>query len=268
MLPSFPLSTYWYSAPESHARIQQVNFNGQPCWHVWLPNGTIEEFGCRCAGGVHPYRWDLNLLKDGTFSYLLPDLLGSSTMALTSTGAVEGVQLFSPFGSTRYSDGTMPSPFSFTGQRLDSLTGLLYYGARYYDPVSGRFTTADDVENNTSGNDPYAYVHGNPESATDPSGHYMAALGGDGGVTAAIMNQMARPWRARILVTTGGRRPTRPPIPVIGMCTAIRVAIRRRRPLPPGTGRSQHRCMDHRHRHRGRHRDQQRSQNRQHLHRY
>jgi hypothetical protein len=63
----------WHSAPESHAKITQVNFNNQICWHVSLPNGTIEEFGCTNdsrqsatdAGGVfHPYRWDLNLLVD------------------------------------------------------------------------------------------------------------------------------------------------------------------------------------------------------------
>jgi RHS repeat-associated protein len=31
----------------------------------------------------------------------------------------------------------------FTGQRLDSQAGLLYYGFRYYDLLSRRFTRAD-----------------------------------------------------------------------------------------------------------------------------
>ncbi|GCE23123.1 RHS repeat-associated core domain-containing protein [Dictyobacter kobayashii] len=60
-------------------------------------------------------------------------------------------QLFSPFGATRYSDGTMLSPFNFTGQRLDTQTGLLYYNARYYDANSRRFTSADTVETNMIG---------------------------------------------------------------------------------------------------------------------
>ncbi|GER88987.1 hypothetical protein KDW_31490 [Dictyobacter vulcani] len=116
--------------------------------------------------------------KDGTLTYLLPDLLSSTSVAVTSTGTIQAVQLFAPFGSTRYSDGTMPTPYNFTGQRLDSLTGLLYYNARYYDPISGRFTSADDVVTNSNGNDPYAYVSGNPETATDPTGHRMEGYDG------------------------------------------------------------------------------------------
>ncbi|GCE08158.1 RHS repeat-associated core domain-containing protein [Dictyobacter aurantiacus] len=94
----------------------------------------------------------------GTFSYLMPDFLGSTSIALRSAGSVQAVQLFSPFVSTRYSDGTMVTPFNFTGQRLDTQTGLFYYNARYYDATSGRFISADTVETNGSGLDPFAYV--------------------------------------------------------------------------------------------------------------
>ena len=47
----------------------------------------------------------------------------------------------------------MPTTYNFTGQRLDSETGLLYYGARYYDPFSARFVQADSVQNNAGGMD-------------------------------------------------------------------------------------------------------------------
>ncbi|WP_126556624.1 RHS repeat-associated core domain-containing protein [Dictyobacter kobayashii] len=123
--------------------------------------------------------------QDGTFSYLMPDFLGSNSIALRSDGSVQAVQLFLPFGSNRYSDGTMLSPFNFTGQRLDTQTGLLYYGARYYDTQSGRFISADTVETNLSGLDTYTYVRGNPETAIDPSGHSLwdgNDAGGSGGV--------------------------------------------------------------------------------------
>lgn len=46
----------------------------------------------------------------------------------------------------------MHTPFGFTGQREDSsaaagpgASGLDYFQARYYDPVVGRFTSADSV---------------------------------------------------------------------------------------------------------------------------
>src|SRR5579885_3488692 len=113
--------------------------------------------------------------QGNTLSYLLSDGLGSTTIALSSTGSVTAVQLFAPYGSSRYSKGSMPTDYTFTGQRLDRETGLLSYGARYYDPLSGRFTQADLRQNNVVGMDPYAYVGENPESRTDPTGHYSSS---------------------------------------------------------------------------------------------
>jgi RHS repeat-associated protein len=40
--------------------------------------------------------------------------------------------------------GDVPTDKKFTGQRLDG-TGLYYYGARYYDPIIGRFISADTM---------------------------------------------------------------------------------------------------------------------------
>ncbi|HEU5377425.1 MAG TPA: RHS repeat-associated core domain-containing protein [Ktedonobacteraceae bacterium] len=106
-----------------------------------------------------------------TLSYLVRDPLGSNTIALSSTGQVSALQHYSPYGTVDYTWGSMPTSFSYTGQRLDSQTGLLYDTFRSYDPISGRFVRADTVQNNTSGMDPYAYVGDNPETRNDPSGH-------------------------------------------------------------------------------------------------
>ncbi|HVB25376.1 MAG TPA: RHS repeat-associated core domain-containing protein [Ktedonobacteraceae bacterium] len=76
-----------------------------------------------------------------------------------------------PYGAVHHSSGTMPTTYNFTGQRLDSETGLLYYNFRYYDPVSGRFVRADTVDTNAGGKDPYAYVGDSPENKGDPTGH-------------------------------------------------------------------------------------------------
>ncbi|GCE23174.1 hypothetical protein KDK_69740 [Dictyobacter kobayashii] len=143
-----------------------ISFDGYT--DVTITGGTTSTTKYYSAGGQK-----VAMRQDGTFSYLLPDFLGSTSIALRSDGSVQAVQLFSPFGATRYSDGTMVTPFNFTGQRLDTQTGLLYYNARYYDATSGRFISADDVEANDSGLDPYAYVRGNPELFTDPSGHML-----------------------------------------------------------------------------------------------
>jgi RHS repeat-associated protein len=111
--------------------------------------------------------------------YLVNDLLGSTDVAVNSHGGIVAVQLYWPYGDNEYSWGTMPTTYNFTGQRLDSVTGLLYFNSRYYDPLSGRFTRADTVQTNAQGMDPYAYVGDSPLGKTDPSGHYIADENGD-----------------------------------------------------------------------------------------
>jgi RHS repeat-associated protein len=98
------------------------------------------------------------------------DALGSQVVVLNSNGNLVGSQLYGPYGNSRSSNGTLPTSIGFTGQRSDSVTGLDYYIARYYDPVVGQFLTADTVQGNAQGMDPYAYVGENPETRTDPTG--------------------------------------------------------------------------------------------------
>ncbi|MBC7252214.1 MAG: RHS repeat-associated core domain-containing protein, partial [Anaerolineae bacterium] len=62
----------------------------------------------------------------------------------------------------------------FTGQRLEAGLGLLDYRARFYDPVLGRFVSADTIvpePGNPQDLNRYAYVRHNPLRYTDPSGY-------------------------------------------------------------------------------------------------
>ncbi len=69
----------------------------------------------------------------------------------------------------------MPTQRGYTGQLLDP-SGLHYYHARYYDGSIGQFISADTVQ----GPNRYAYVGGNPETLTDPSGHSIdCTISGD-----------------------------------------------------------------------------------------
>ncbi len=103
--------------------------------------------------------------------YIIPDLLGNITLVLNSDGFVKATQLFAPYGTVRYSDGVMPTPYGFTGQQMDVQTGLIYDNFRYYDPISGQFTRTDTIDTNMSGSDTYAYVGCNPVTMNDPTGH-------------------------------------------------------------------------------------------------
>jgi hypothetical protein len=57
---------------------------------------------------------------------------------------------------------------------LQDPSGLDYFHARYYDPVVGQFVSEDTVQ----GPNRYAYVAGNPETNTDPTGQFMMGMCG------------------------------------------------------------------------------------------
>jgi RHS repeat-associated protein len=104
-------------------------------------------------------------------TYLHTDHLGSTSV---TSGAVTSTQVYYPFGSIRATTGSVPTDYGFTGQRLDSSSNLMYYGARYYDPALGRFISADTLVPQPG--DPqalnrYAYALNNPERYTDQMGH-------------------------------------------------------------------------------------------------
>ena len=91
-----------------------------------------------------------------------------------------------PFGGQRDHTGTVVSDYKYTGQELDTSTGLYNYGARLYDPLIGRFISPDTIVQAPS--DPqtlnrYTYCRNNPLIYVDPTGHalvhtYMAKFSG------------------------------------------------------------------------------------------
>ncbi len=68
---------------------------------------------------------------EGVVYYLHSDHLGSTSLVTTGAGAEVARQLYLPYGAPRWGSGTLPTDFTFTGQRADA-TGLMYYRARYY----------------------------------------------------------------------------------------------------------------------------------------
>jgi RHS repeat-associated protein len=81
---------------------------------------------------------------------------------------------YKPWGTTRYTTGTSPTTFQFTGQRLESSFGLYFYGARWYDSYLNRWIQPDTIipdTNNSQSYDRYAYVQNNPLKYIDPFGN-------------------------------------------------------------------------------------------------
>jgi len=102
-------------------------------------------------------------ISDGEITYLHQDRGGSTRLITDSEGEVVGEFKSLPFGQEIVNEDVR---YSFaTGKELDS-SGLYYFGARYYDPNVGRFTSVDPVKDNHA----YAYVGNNPMNYVDPTG--------------------------------------------------------------------------------------------------
>lgn len=111
----------------------------------------------------------------GTWFYH-PDHLGTASIITDAHGEEATRMLYLPFGEIdrEHSTGTDSVSHKFTGQERDEENGLLYYGARYYDPTIGRFLTADPLipeETNLQSFNRYTYTYNNPVVYTDPTGH-------------------------------------------------------------------------------------------------
>ena len=111
--------------------------------------------------------------KGTNLQYLHQEHLGSTAVTTNISGTATSTVKYFTFGGIR--SGTMSTDIGFTGQRTDT-TGLYYYGARYYDPLIGRFISADTIISNPwnpQSFNRYSYCLNNPLKYIDPSGHDM-----------------------------------------------------------------------------------------------
>jgi len=106
-------------------------------------------------------------------TYYHLDVLGSTVAATDDTGAVLWTESYEPFGERRErSDGGSNSQW-YTGKTEDTAIGLNYFGARWYNSRTGRFTAMDPVgfvESNPQSFNRYAYANNNPYKFVDPDG--------------------------------------------------------------------------------------------------
>ncbi|UKK50758.1 RHS repeat-associated core domain-containing protein [Prevotella sp. E13-17] len=101
------------------------------------------------------------------------DHLGSVRAVVDENGKTEHLDEYYPFGAT-YVQESAPNNrrYKYNGKELDRMHGLnlLDYGARWYDPLLGRFTTMDPLCEKYFSISPYAYCANNPVNYVDPDG--------------------------------------------------------------------------------------------------
>ncbi|GBL06326.1 RHS repeat domain-containing protein [Glaciecola sp. KUL10] len=137
------------------------------------------------------------------YVYQIKDHLGSIVATVNHTGAQLKRYSYDAWGQRRGTDwsipGHTPSSISgftgltsnlpiqisqtrgFTGHEHVDNAGLIHMNGRIYDPVLGRFMSADpyiQAATNAQSLNRYSYVWNNPLNATDPSGyvaHFLVA---------------------------------------------------------------------------------------------
>ncbi len=89
------------------------------------------------------------------------DMLGSTTLILSAVPGQAPTVVYrgyyKPYGEVAFQTGSSITSKGYTGQRADRESGLMYYGARYYDPALSYFISADAV---VSGPGPSRSVQG------------------------------------------------------------------------------------------------------------
>jgi RHS repeat-associated protein len=109
-----------------------------------------------------------------TVTYYHNDLAGSPVVATNETGQVVWRESYRPYGERLTNNPTSSSnDVWFTSRRQDAETGLVYMGARYYDPTLGRFLSTDPKDfddGNIHSFNRYAYANNNPYRYVDRDG--------------------------------------------------------------------------------------------------
>ena len=110
------------------------------------------------------------------------DHLGSTALSTDESGIMEELFDYGVYGNTRLHEGLAEQEKLYTGKDYDAESGLYYYGARYYYPILGRFTSQDQAYLNLGRLeiqliDPqswnsYSYVRNNPLILVDPNGQF------------------------------------------------------------------------------------------------
>jgi len=110
---------------------------------------------------------------NGVTYYPVQNYVGSIVAVRTGSGATSFSANYYPWGRisvTKFGSETL----KFTEMPYDSVTGLYFFGTRFYDPTIGRFIQPDSSAGVLS--DPlslnaYAYAGNNPVTFSDPTGH-------------------------------------------------------------------------------------------------
>jgi RHS repeat-associated protein len=100
------------------------------------------------AGGVGGLWLVIDYTNDTTYHWPAYDGNGNvAALVAQANGSLSARYEYGPFGEPIRATGPMArkNPFRFSTKFTDNETGLIYYGYRFYDPVTGRWLNGDPI---------------------------------------------------------------------------------------------------------------------------
>jgi RHS repeat-associated protein len=153
--------------------------NGETTYYIFQGNNPLMEYSL----GDNKYKYFIyagNQMvaeeKNAVVKYYHYDHLGSTRLITDDSGNNVAEYKFKPYGEIDIHTGN-DVKYGFTGKENDADTGLIYFGARFYDPEAGRFITLDPIK---AGSNWFEYCRDNPINLIDPMGLDVSAPGCDG----------------------------------------------------------------------------------------
>ncbi|MBM3116318.1 RHS repeat domain-containing protein [Jeongeupia naejangsanensis] len=152
-------------------RVEFTDQAGQLVYEQDLSTGTTREYiylGRNKAADIET--------RSGaeTVTYYHTDVLGSPVAATDANGNILWRTYYRPYGERMVGGDGGKNKQWFTGKPYEDQIGLSYFGARWYDPVLGRFAAIDPVPwvegNPLYSFNSYAYASNNPFKYIDPDG--------------------------------------------------------------------------------------------------
>jgi RHS repeat-associated protein len=151
-LTTYPLTWHYLAGGELMERVH----NAEASRHIYL--------------GKQPLAVQTLGSTGSRLHYLHYDAQGNLAASSNHLGQVMSKPFWSPYGEP---DWAPPQGIPSYAGHLRDYSGLVYMGQRYYDPVIGRFISADPLASSTSSAsnfNRYRYASNNPFSYSDPTG--------------------------------------------------------------------------------------------------
>ena len=129
-----------------------------------------------------------DLMVVGSTTYrLVTDQLGSVRLVVDADDGTIVQRLdYDAFGVVLVDTNPGFQPFGYAGGLYDPDTGLVRYGARDYDPNTGRWTSKDPILFNGGDENLYGYCVGDPVNLVDPTGNTPAGAAAAAPAVAAL----------------------------------------------------------------------------------